>query len=141
MSLVYWDSMLFIYYFEGHAEFGPRVSHVLDRMETRGDTLCTSAFTAGEVLAGLQRAGGWDLAMQVEYFFHSSDLRILDFRLSTASRYAQIRSELRVPPADAIHLASASEAGADLFLTNDQRLKGKIVAGIQFIAGLDTNIL
>ena len=58
-----------------------------------------------------------------------------------ASRYAQIRSELRVAPADAIHLASASEAGADLFLTNDQRLKGKIVAGIQFIAGLDTNIL
>lgn len=141
MSLVYWDSMLFVYYFEGHAEFGPCVSHVLDRMEARGDTLCTSVFTAGEVLAGLQRAGATDLARQVEDFFHSSDLRILDLRLSTASRYAKIRSELRVSPAGAIHLATASEAGADLFLTHDQRLKGKIVAGIQFIAGLDTDIL
>ena len=29
-------------------------------------------------------------------------------------------------------------AGTDLFLTNDKRLVGKIVPGIQFIASLDT---
>jgi hypothetical protein len=33
MSLIYWDSMLFIYYFEGHPEYGPRVSGVLRHME------------------------------------------------------------------------------------------------------------
>lgn len=141
MSLVYWDSMLFIYYFEGHPNYGPRVSHLLARMEARGDNLCTSAFCAAEVLAGLYRGEAWDLTRRVEEFFHSADLRILDFRLSTATRYAKIRSQFRVSPADSIHLASASEAGVDLFLTHDQRLKGKLVAGIQFIADLDTDIL
>jgi hypothetical protein len=33
---------------------------------------------------------------------------------------------------------NAAEAGTDLFLTNDKRLLGKIVPGIQFIASLDT---
>ena len=57
MSLIYWESMLFIYYFEGHPEYEPRVSGVLRHMEARGDSLCTSAFTAAEVLAGLHRGG------------------------------------------------------------------------------------
>jgi hypothetical protein len=36
MSLVYWDSMLFIYYFEAHPEYGPRIAHLLNRMEAAG---------------------------------------------------------------------------------------------------------
>jgi predicted nucleic acid-binding protein len=140
MSLIYWDSMLFIYYFEGHPEYGPRVSGVLRHMEARGDSLCTSAFTAAEVLAGLHRAEAWHLATRVEQFFHSPELRVLDFRLSTANRYAKIRSQHRVSPADAIHLACAAEASTDLFVTHDQRLKGKFVEGIQFIIDLDTNL-
>jgi hypothetical protein len=48
---------------------------------------------------------------------------------------------LGTSPADAIHLASAAQAGTDLFLTNDKSLVGKIVPGIQFIAMLDTQIL
>jgi len=48
---------------------------------------------------------------------------------------------LGLPPADAIHLASAAQAGTDLFLTNDKNLIGKVVPGIQFIASLDTQLL
>lgn len=33
-----------------------------------------------------------------------------------------------------------AQANADLFLTNDKRLVGKIVSGIQFIATLDTQL-
>jgi len=63
------------------------------------------------------------------------------FTLETADRYAQIRGAAGIAPADAIHLASAAQAGTDLFLTNDKRLVGKIVPGIQFIASLDTQLL
>jgi len=38
-------------------------------------------------------------------------------------------------------LACAAVAGTDLFLTNDEKLIGKVIPGIQFIAGLDSNIL
>jgi predicted nucleic acid-binding protein len=48
---------------------------------------------------------------------------------------------LKVSSADAIHLACAANAGTDLFLTNDKKLVGKVIPGIQFIVGLDSNIL
>ena len=63
---------------------------------------------------------------------------IVPFTLEAADRYARIRATPGITPADAIHLASAAQAGTDLFLTNDKRLLGKIVPGIQFIASLDT---
>ncbi len=52
-----------------------------------------------------------------------------------------IRATLGVSPADAMHLAAAAQAGTDLFLTNDNRLVGKFVPGIQFIASLHDNVL
>ena len=54
--------------------------------------------------------------------------------------YSKIRAGLGVSPADAIHLACAAQEGVDLFLTNDRRLVGQIVAGIQFIAGIDSDL-
>ena len=58
MSLVYWDTMLFAYLLEAHPQFKVRVSQIAHRMEERGDTLCTSVFTVGEVLAGPSRNSG-----------------------------------------------------------------------------------
>lgn len=40
----------------------------------------------------------------------------------------------------ACNLASAAEAKVDLFLTNDRKLVGKMIPGIQFIAGLDVSL-
>jgi hypothetical protein len=60
--------------------------------------------------------------------------------MKTAEIYAKIRAENRVSPADAIHLACAAEAGVNLFLTNDRRLTGLIVPGIDFIAGMGVDL-
>jgi len=48
---------------------------------------------------------------------------------------------LGILPADAIHLACAANAGTDMFITNDKRLFGRVIPGIQFIASLDTALL
>ena len=68
---------------------------------------------------------------------------VIPFTLETADAYARIRGSTNILLAspDAIHLACAATAGTDLFLTNDHKLVGKIVPGIQFIAGLESNIL
>jgi len=66
---------------------------------------------------------------------------VIPFTLETAEVYGRIKGSLKIPPADAIHLACAATAGTDLFLTNDRNLVGKVIPGIQFIAGLDSNIL
>ena len=141
MSLIYWDSMLFIYHFDGHSRFGPLVASILDRMEARNDTLCTSTFGVAEVLAGPWRTGAQEVAQRYMRFFRSPDIRLVDFRLSTAESFAEIRGKLGVSAPDAIHLACAAEIRADLFLTHDRRLSGKVVPGIDFISDLTASIL
>jgi predicted nucleic acid-binding protein len=141
MSLVYWDTMLFAYLFEDHPAFQQRVFEIANRMEERGDNLCTSVFTVGEILAGPSRTQRWDEVSKVRAFFRSPELRLLEFKLSTAEIFAEIRGRGGISAGDAIHLACASEARVDLFLTHDKRLAKKIVPGIQFIATLDTHVL
>jgi predicted nucleic acid-binding protein len=138
VSRVYWDTMLFIYWLEEHPIFARKVDEIHHRMEERRDELITGAFTMGEVLAGPYRKAAAQRLDDVRRRLRKVVADIIPFTLETAERYARIRGTLRVRPADAIHLASAAEAGTDLFLTNDRQLLGKIVPGIQFIATIDT---
>ena len=39
MSLVYWDTMLFVYWLDEHPLYAERVPSILSRMEDRKDTL------------------------------------------------------------------------------------------------------
>jgi len=141
VSRVYWDSMLFIYWLEDHPQYAKQVDAIHSRMKQRQDRLITGAFTFGEVLAGTYRKGRAELADQFRTLLRSVVADIVPFTVETAEHYARIRGALGTTPADAIHLASAAQAGTDLFLTNDKSLVGKIVPGIQFIAMLDTQIL
>jgi len=140
VSRIYWDTMLFIYWLEDHPQFAKRVGTIRTRMEERQDQLITGAFTFGEVLAGIYRKGSADLARESRLLLEAVVSEVIPFNLETADHYARIRGILGLPPADAIHLASAAQAGADLFLTNDKKLLGKLVPGIQFIAALDTQL-
>lgn len=141
MSRVYWDTMLFIYWLEDHPQFAKRVDAVYSHMKERRDQLITGAFTFGEVLAGVYRKGAADRAEQVRRQLQAIVSEVVPFTIETADHYARIRGNLSLPPADAIHLASAAQASTDLFLTNDKRLVGKFVPGIQFVASLDDNVL
>jgi len=141
LSRVYWDTMLFIYWLEDHPEYARRVDEIHSRMKQRQDQLITGAFTFGEVLAGAYRKGTPQLADEMRSLLRNAVEEVVPFTLETADRYARIRGALGIAPADAVHLASAAQANTDLFLTNDKRLLGKIIPGIQFIASLDTQLL
>ncbi len=141
MSRIYWDTMLFIYWLEDNPQFAKRVHTIHSRMHKRGDQLLTGAFTFGEILAGVYRRGAGDRAGVMRSKLEAVVSEVLPFTVETADYYAKVRGTLVVPPADAIHLALAAQAGTDLFLTNDRRLVGKFVPGIQFIASLDDAIL
>jgi len=141
VSRIYWDTMLFIYWLEDHPQFGNRVGEIHSRMKERNDQLITGAFTFGEVLAGLYPRAAAALLHEVRDSLERAVSEVIPFTLETADHYAQIRGKLGVTPADAIHLSCAADAGADMFITNDKRLLGKIVPGIQFIASLDTVLI
>ena len=141
MSRIYWDTMLFIYWLEDNPQYARRVTEIRSRMKERRDELLTGAFTFGEVLAGVYRRRGAQRAEEVRVLLQGAVAEVLPFDLETADHYARIRATLELSPADAIHLAAAAHAGTDLFLTNDRRLVGKFVQGIQFIASLNDNVL
>jgi predicted nucleic acid-binding protein len=141
MSRIYWDTMLFIYWIEDHPSYAKRVRQILDKMEKRQDQLYTSSFTVGEVLVGPYKEGSAETAGRIRAVFRPPFVEVIPFTFETADLYARIRARPGVSSADAIHLACAAQARTDLFLTNDKTLVGKVIPGIQFIAGLDSNII
>jgi uncharacterized protein len=142
VSRIYWDSMLFIYWLEGNPQFGKRVDAIWSRMRERNDQLITAALALGEVFAGAYRRGAnQERVQQVKAELEIALSEVIPFTSDTADLYGRIRGSLKISSADAIHLACAASAGTDLFLTNDKNLIGKVIPGIQFIAGLDSNIL
>lgn len=142
MSRVYWDTMLFVYLLEGNRAFAPQVKSILEEMQRRGDTLCTSVFTLGEVLTGPRKYGlPADVDRTRHFFLNSGRVELLPFSATTADLYSVIRSNTTAAPADAIHMATASEFGVDLFITHDKKLQKLSIPGIHFITGLDTRLL
>jgi uncharacterized protein len=141
MSRIYWDTMLFIYWLEENPRYARRVDAIHTRMRERNDELITGALALGEVLAGVYRKGTTDRAHKTRELLEEAVSAVVPFTADSADLYGQIRNSINVAPADAIHLACAAQARADLFLTNDSRLVGKYVPGIQFIASLDTPLL
>jgi uncharacterized protein len=142
VSRVYWDTMLFIYWLEENPQFGKRVGAIWSRMQVRNDQLITGTLALGEVFAGAYKRGANKERIQaVKAALEDSVSEVIPFTVEAADVFGQIKGSLNIPSADAIHLACAASAGTDLFLTNDKNLVGKVIPGIQFIAGLDSNIL
>jgi uncharacterized protein len=141
VSRIFWDTMLFIYWFEDHPQYSARVQEVLQKMAERSDRLCTSSLAVGETLAGFHKRGAIETANRVRDFFRHGSIEVIPYTFETAELYAEIRAKQRVSSADAIHLACAAGAGTDLFLTNDAAIMGRVIPGIQFIAGLDSRII
>jgi predicted nucleic acid-binding protein len=137
VSLVFWDTNLFIYLLEEHPVFFPQVAAIRRRMLDRRDRLCTSALTLGETLAAPYARQDVALARRYRTILRPPVVDILPFTHESSEHYARIRADRTIGRADALQLACAAQAGVDLFLTNDRRLTGRHIPGIQFVAGLE----
>ena len=140
-SRIYWDTTLFVYWLEDHPEHAGRIDRLMERMQTRGDRLCSSAFGIGELLAGALQRGDRGLAETIRTTLRPPHVELLPFDAAAAERYAEVRARRGTSAPDAVHLACAAAAGVDLFLTSDARLTRLDVPGIRFIAGLDASVL
>jgi uncharacterized protein len=140
VSRIFWDTNLFIYLFEDYGELSQRVAKIRERMLARGDQLYTSTLTLGEVLVKPLEKKDAQLQQKYEDAI-SRTSTLLGFDRDCARIYAAIRCERTLKAPDAIQLACAASAKVDLFITNGERLSGKIIPGIQFIAPLKTAFL
>jgi len=136
MSRIFWDTNLFVYLWENYGALTKKTEYLRARMLARGDELLTSTLTLGEVLVKPRREGKFDLCRKYEAILAASAL-LLPLDLAAARVYAELRCDPALKAPDAIQLACAASASVDLFVTNDRRLQGKQVPGIQFIVALD----
>src|SRR6266850_734118 len=132
MSRIFWDTNLFIYLLEDYGAFSKRVAEVRQRMLSRKDQLYTSTLTLGEILVKPREANDEE---GIQKFIHtlSSIAVLVPFDQDVAQIYASVRQDRSIRAPDAIQLACAASAASDLFITNDDRLSRKSVAGIHFI--------
>lgn len=136
MSRIFWDTNLYIYLLE---DYGPRselATNLRQKMIDRQDQLITSALTLGEILVKPTAAGETELCRKYVERLTAISL-IVPFDVEASKRYAVLRCDPALRSPDAVQLACAATARVDLFVTNDNRLHGKRVAGIQFIVPLD----
>ena len=136
MALVFWDTNLFVYFFEGNPDFAAPVRELGRRMQVRGDRLVTSTLTIGEILVRPIRENDGETEKRYRAVFSRPDIQIATFDQTAAEYYARVRQDRGILAPDAIQLASAAAVGVDLFITNDDRLSRKNIPGIDFITSL-----
>jgi len=138
MTRIFWDTHLFLYLFQGGTSAND-VKRLRERMLARGDKLFTSSVTMGEVLVRPVAAGAGVADVYETAIARAAT--ILPFDATAARHYAALRAEPTIDPTDAMQLSCAAAAGIDMFITNDDRLSGKVVPGVKFITSLSRAFL
>ena len=105
-------------------------------MFERKDYLLTSTLTIGEMLVKPIETLGFHSAERLERFLDSPGVQVIPFDRDAARIYAQLRRGRTIRPPDAIQLSCAAAAGANLFVTNDERLSRAVVPGVDFVVPL-----
>jgi len=138
MSVIFWDTNLFIYLIEQTYDLHERVANFRRKMIDDKDRLVTSTLTLGELLVKPLKENRQDIAEQYRSLLTSQAITLIHFDELVAERYAKIRAKnvKLVKPPDAIQLACASSFGVDLFITNDKRLNGIKIDQVKRIASL-----
>jgi predicted nucleic acid-binding protein len=116
----YFDSNIFIYLMEGFAGFEDVLADIRQSILNREADVLSSELSLCEVLVAPFRASNAELAKTYRNFLETSGA----FQLVPTSREIYVsasflRAEARLKTADAIHVATAVQAGCTVFVSND----------------------
>ena len=121
---VYFDANIFIYLVEGSIEFAAKLQDIRQSIQNGECEIVTSELTLCEVLVVPFRNRDSTRAGQFRDLIEATGA----FEIVPTSRQTYIRASLYravhgLKTPDAIHVATAVEAGCGAFLTNDKALK------------------
>jgi predicted nucleic acid-binding protein len=116
--------MLFIYHFENHEQLGPLAEPVLHAAENGACHLVTSMLTLLEMLVVPKRLGLTSLCHKYRELLDSfPNLSLQPIDREVIEIASDVRAAYNIRTPDAIQLATAIRARADLFISQDGRLK------------------
>lgn len=117
------DTAPLIYFIEQNAKYLQLVRRFFQAVSQGDFRFVTSTLTITEVLVHPLRAGSIELATQYQdILLNQENLLTLPVTPTIAEVAAQLRATQNLRTPDAVQIATAIEAGATFFLTNDARL-------------------
>lgn len=124
MSRTYLDACTIIYLIEGAQPFQAQARDRLAQLRAGTDAvILTSRLSRLECRVVPLRDGNTSLLAEYDAFFTPSDLEMIDIASEVIERATDLRAHYRFKTPDAIHLATAIEQHADLFITGDVDLQ------------------
>ena len=118
------DTMLFVYHFEGNERFGPAAGRLLAAAEGGRCRLVASVLARMEVLVVPKRHHREDLCQRYRDLFDAfPNLAVLPIGPEITEIAAGLRATHNLRTPDALHLATAIQAGAKAFVSEDRRIR------------------
>ena len=122
--LIYLDTNVVIYLIEQTSpQWGARASARIAAARANQDRFAVSDLTRLECRVGPIAANDSITLGQFDTFFQSAEVQVLLLTTAVCDRATIIRARHRYRTPDALNLAAAVDAGCDIFLTNDLRLR------------------
>ena len=128
----YLDANVFIYFLERYPPMSGIVNRLFSMVANREIEAVTGEIAVAEFMVGPYRAGTPDVIERARAFFRASGAVTIvghgepDFDLA-----AKIRADRGLPLIDALHVATALNAGCTILVTNDQRMPS--VPGLEVV--------
>ena len=124
MSLLYVDTAPFIYFTEKRVGAVDKMRAIFTTVNAGQFKIITSPVTLPETLMKPLQAEDEPLITQYRtMFFHTKGIAIGDITAPIGNVAADLRARYNLRTPDALHIATAIDAGCDAFLTNDLGLK------------------
>lgn len=120
--MIYLDSNVVIRLVEGNAlARAPLVARLASSLGVAG-SLTTSRLSRLECRSNLLRSGDTVTLAQFDVFFSGVEISLIEVTAAVVELATEIRAKYNLKTPDALHYASAMEAGAEVFLTGDRVL-------------------
>ncbi|MBY0229473.1 MAG: PIN domain-containing protein [Gemmataceae bacterium] len=130
-GMVYLDANSIIYSVEKHPDYYPLLVPAWQAAKSGNVEVVTSELSLMETLVGPLKSGNAALATAYEHLFLQPQTRLLPITQAILRRAASLRATTKLKTPDALHAATALEAGCVLFVTNDAGFRG--VAGLSLV--------
>lgn len=117
------DSNVLIYLLETSGALAEAAAALIDRTSDTNTELFLSTIGLAEVLAGPARMGDAAAFARTADALRDAGVTVRALDERTAEEAAWIRGSISLDLVDAVHLASAREAGATVFVTNDRGIR------------------
>ncbi len=118
------DTSFWIYFLEENPEYLHKTRSFVDAIEAGRIEAVFSSIGLIEVLTGPKRIGNFELAREYrELFARFPHLTIWGMNESIVEIASNLRATYGISTPDAIHIATAIDAGAKKFITSDKGLK------------------